>query len=106
LRTDLSFGVYIYACPIQQLLAIGGLIWLNPFAFFVVSIVATLPLAALSWLLVEKPAQSLKSRLKRKESALVVADVGNRDDIGGNLVADRPTTGFRIHPPQVGSRSK
>jgi len=66
LRTDLSYGVYIYACPIQQLLAISGLIWLPPLAFAALSTIATLPLAALSWFLVEKPAQSLKRRLKRK----------------------------------------
>ncbi|KLO43427.1 acyltransferase [Mycobacterium nebraskense] len=69
LRTDLSYGVYIYAFPIQQLLVIGGLSWLNPFAFFAVATIATLPLAAASWFLVEKPARSLKHRLKRKSPA-------------------------------------
>lgn len=69
LRTDLSYGLYIYAFPIQQLLVIGGLMWLNPFAFFVVATIATLPLAAASWFLVENPARSLKHRLKRKAQA-------------------------------------
>jgi peptidoglycan/LPS O-acetylase OafA/YrhL len=68
LRTDLSYGLYIYAFPIQQLLAICGLISLNPFVFFSLSVTGTLPLAALSWFLVEKPAKSLKSRLIRKRS--------------------------------------
>ncbi len=66
LRTDLSYGVYIYACPIQQLLIIGGLGSLNPIVFAIVAAIATLPLAALSWTLLEKPAMSLKSRLKRR----------------------------------------
>jgi peptidoglycan/LPS O-acetylase OafA/YrhL len=66
LRTDLSYGVYIYAFPIQQLLVIGGLAGLNPIVFVCLSTAATVPLAALSWFLIEKPAQSLKSRLKRK----------------------------------------
>jgi peptidoglycan/LPS O-acetylase OafA/YrhL len=66
LRTDLSYGMYIYAFPTQQLLAVCGLFTLNPFLFFGISTVATLPLAALSWFLVEKRALSLKSRLKRK----------------------------------------
>ena len=57
LRTDLSYGVYIYAFPTQQLLAICGLVWLHPSVFFVVSAIATLPLAAVSWFLVEKPAR-------------------------------------------------
>lgn len=66
LRTDLSYGVYIYATPTQQLLAVLGLAFLNPLVFFLISAIATLPLAALSWFLVEKRAMSLKSRLKRR----------------------------------------
>jgi len=67
LRTDLSYGVYIYAFPIQQLLVICGLGVLNPILFVLIATIATLPLAALSWFLVEKPAMRLKSRLKQKE---------------------------------------
>ena len=69
LRTDLSYGVYVHACPIQQVLIIGGFGTLNPFAFWVISAAASLPIAALSWTLVEKPAMSLKSRLIRRRSA-------------------------------------
>ncbi len=67
LRTDLSYGVYIYAWPVQQLLIICGLAFLNPFAFAAVAAIATLPLAALSWFVVEKPSLALKSRLLRKK---------------------------------------
>jgi peptidoglycan/LPS O-acetylase OafA/YrhL len=77
LRTDLSYGVYIYAYPMQQLLAVCGLIWLNPIVFFLLSAIATLPLAALSWFLIEKPGQSLRSRLKRKWSARELAEAPN-----------------------------
>lgn len=66
LRTDLSYGVYIYAWPMQQFLVICGLAFLHPLAFAVVAAIATLPLAALSWFLVEKRALSLKSRFKRR----------------------------------------
>jgi peptidoglycan/LPS O-acetylase OafA/YrhL len=66
LQTDLSYGVYIYAFPIQQLLIICGLAFLAPPVFAVIATVVTLPLAALSWFLVEKPAMSLKSRLARR----------------------------------------
>jgi peptidoglycan/LPS O-acetylase OafA/YrhL len=69
LRTDLSYGVYIYSFPIQQLLVICGLGSLNPLAFTTISALATLPVAALSWIVVEKPAMTLKSRLKRRKSA-------------------------------------
>jgi peptidoglycan/LPS O-acetylase OafA/YrhL len=66
LRTDLSYGVYIYAFPVQQLLVICGLASMNPIVFAIVAAIATLPLAAMSWFLVEKPAMSLKFRLKRR----------------------------------------
>ena len=69
LKTDLSYGVYIYAFPMQQLLIVCGVGVLTPLAFFSVATIATLPLAALSWFLVEKPALSLKARLLRKPSA-------------------------------------
>jgi peptidoglycan/LPS O-acetylase OafA/YrhL len=66
LRNDMSYGVYIYAFPMQQLLIVCGLGGLHPLVFFPVAAVATLPLAALSWFLVEKHAIALKSRLIRK----------------------------------------
>ena len=65
LKTDLSYGVYIYAFPVQQLLVVSGLAFLNPLLFAVIAAIATLPLAALSWVLVEKPAIALKSRIRR-----------------------------------------
>lgn len=68
IHTDLSYGVYIYASPTQQLLAVAGLYALNPFVFFGVSAVATLIPAAFSWFLIEKRALALKSRLKRKRA--------------------------------------
>lgn len=53
-RTDLSYGTYLYAFPIQQLLAMHPALrepWIN----FVLAVPATLLLAALSWRFVEKP---------------------------------------------------
>jgi peptidoglycan/LPS O-acetylase OafA/YrhL len=66
LRTDLSYGTYVYACPIQQVLVIAGLGSLNTVVFATVSTVATLPLAAMSWFLVEKPSMKLKSKITRR----------------------------------------
>lgn len=91
LRTDLSYGVYIYAFPIQQLLVIGGLMWLNPFAFFVVATIATLPLAAASWFLVENPARSLKHRLTRKPSSPDLTEGSDHRVTAVGPIADRPT---------------
>lgn len=69
LRTDLSYGVYIYAFPIQQLLIICWAGVPNPVVHAIAATAATLPVAALSWFLVEKPAMALKSRLLRKWAA-------------------------------------
>ena len=74
LPTDLSYGVYIYAFPVQQLLVICGLVNLNPFAFAIIATTATLPLAALSWFLIEKRALALKSRLKKKRSGAELSE--------------------------------
>ncbi|MCV7298539.1 acyltransferase [Mycobacterium barrassiae] len=63
LRHDLSYGVYVYGFPMQQLLATFGLAQLSPAVFFLVAIAATLPVAAASWLLVEKRAVALKRRM-------------------------------------------
>jgi peptidoglycan/LPS O-acetylase OafA/YrhL len=54
LPADLSYGVYIYAFPLQQQLALMGK--LN----VLTAILAVLPFAAASWFLVEKPAMRLK----------------------------------------------
>lgn len=61
LPADLSYGVYIYAFPIQQLLAAQG--WLN----IVTAVLAVLPFAALSWFLVEKPVMRWKPEPHRPD---------------------------------------
>lgn len=96
LRTDLSYGVYIYAYPTQQILAVCGLTWLNPVVFFILSAIVTLPLAALSWFLVEKPARSLKLRLKRKWSTLDLAAHSN--PAADRCVAVMPPSRTRLDP--------
>jgi peptidoglycan/LPS O-acetylase OafA/YrhL len=59
---DLSYGLYVYAYPIQQLAlhAAGGR--LDPLAVLAVSLPATLLLAALSWRWIEEPALARKPR--------------------------------------------
>jgi peptidoglycan/LPS O-acetylase OafA/YrhL len=54
LPADLSYGVYIYAFPVQQALVVWG--QLN----VLTAIAAVLPFAAASWFLVERPALKLK----------------------------------------------
>lgn len=56
LRHDVSYGVYIYAFPVQQLLVLTGIHQVNLFLYDVVALACTVPLAVASWLLVERPA--------------------------------------------------
>jgi peptidoglycan/LPS O-acetylase OafA/YrhL len=67
LPTDLSYGVYIYGFPLQQLLLVAGLS-VHPILFAAISIVVTLPVAALSWFFIEKPSLGLKRRLEQVDS--------------------------------------
>lgn len=62
LRTDLSFGTYIYGWPVAQTL-IHHLPGLSAPALAAMTLLATLPLATISWHLVERPA--LRSFLAR-----------------------------------------
>lgn len=59
-ENDISYGTYIYAFPLQQVLASAGLYALGVPLFAVAAVVLVLPVAALSWYAVEKPAMRLK----------------------------------------------
>ncbi|MFI7484311.1 acyltransferase family protein [Kocuria sp. M1R5S2] len=62
-RTDLSYGVYIYAFPVQQILVLLGTASWGVAANSVLVLLLTLPLALMSWKLVEKPALKAKAWL-------------------------------------------
>ena len=59
-RTDLSYGVYLFAFPLQQCVAACGV--RNPLQMFALMIPLALAAAFLSWTFVEKPFLKLKSR--------------------------------------------
>lgn len=65
-KNDVSYGLYIWAFPIQQLIAIFGLLWLGPFWTAVLALLLTLPLAWLSWIYVERPSMELRKRVPKK----------------------------------------
>jgi peptidoglycan/LPS O-acetylase OafA/YrhL len=54
-RHDISYGVYIYAFPVQQLLVLTGIHERGLAVYDVVALACTVPLATASWLLVERP---------------------------------------------------
>lgn len=69
LQRDLSYGVYIFAYPIQQVLAVAGVPTLGLGVMIAASIGIVLPLALASWTFVERPALSLRSHRPGHETA-------------------------------------
>jgi peptidoglycan/LPS O-acetylase OafA/YrhL len=59
-RGDLSYGIYLYAWPLQQLFVSYWAERLTPTLLTAIVFVCTVVLAALSWRLVERPALTLK----------------------------------------------
>ncbi len=59
-RNDYSYGVYIYAYPATQILAVFGVQRWGVAPFLILSVLLTAPLAIGSWWLVEKRALNLK----------------------------------------------
>lgn len=78
LRNDVSYGIYIYAFPVQQILVIAGAGLLGVPLFAVLSFVMTLPLAIASWFLVERPALRLKMRGRAPQTVQEDAPVAAR----------------------------
>lgn len=67
---DVSYGVYIYAFPIQQLFAH---VWptANPWLSLFVTVPVTYAIAFASWRIIEKPSLRLKRLFARKPSIVV-----------------------------------
>ncbi|KSW29275.1 acyltransferase [Cellulomonas sp. B6] len=65
-RHDVSYGVYIYAFPVQQLLVILGLHTHGFLLYNLLAVAVTLPFAIASWLLVERPVMRRARRATRR----------------------------------------
>ncbi len=61
-RQDLSYGIYLWAFPVQQVAAFEGVPGLGWAPWLLLTGLLTAGLALLSWRLVEKPALALKDR--------------------------------------------
>lgn len=67
---DCSYGIYIYAFPVQQLTAHlmpSG----TPYTNMIISTVVVIPLALLSWKYIEKPALGMKKKYSTRALAAV-----------------------------------
>jgi hypothetical protein len=80
-RTDLSYGVYIYAFPLQQLAAAFGLHTFGFVPFLALGAAASLGAAAVSWHLVERPALALKRFRRPGRGTMATAPVIARDAV-------------------------
>jgi peptidoglycan/LPS O-acetylase OafA/YrhL len=61
-RIDLSYGLYIYAFPVAQLLALHGVAAHGLAAFGTLTFAIAVSLAGASWFFIEKPSLALKHR--------------------------------------------
>jgi peptidoglycan/LPS O-acetylase OafA/YrhL len=113
-RNDISYGLYLYAFPIQVLLTMIGVPKLGLLPYIAATVLVTAPLAIASWLLVERPALRLKNRGPGRRAAEVrlagpahelpedLGGVGQQRDLvlegrGGGRVAgvvENPATGL------------
>jgi peptidoglycan/LPS O-acetylase OafA/YrhL len=64
-HNDISYGVYIYAFPVQQLFALWGVPEWGLVPYILATTPVVLGLAALSWWFVEKPALKFKNGFRR-----------------------------------------
>ena len=71
-RGDCSYGIYVYAFPVQQVVTYYAVkIGAGWFPVFAVSSIATVILAGLSWHYVERPALGWKARLINRQNSSV-----------------------------------
>ena len=66
---DYSYGLYIYAFPVQQSL-VARFPELTPGPLFLAAFAVTLVLAILSWHLIENPALGIKRRILSKQGKI------------------------------------
>jgi peptidoglycan/LPS O-acetylase OafA/YrhL len=86
---DISYGVYIYAFPVQQLLVLYGAAALGVWGFIALATICTVPLAFASWIVVERPAMRLKRVALRREVRSGPAPVAPSADAIVNAPATR-----------------
>ncbi|MDQ1738704.1 MAG: hypothetical protein QOE53_356, partial [Pseudonocardiales bacterium] len=79
-RNDISYGMYMYGYPVEQLMRFAQLS--SQTVYTVLSILCTIPLAAASWFLIERPA------IRRGQRQTPSAD--NRAAAAGTAIAVEP----------------
>jgi peptidoglycan/LPS O-acetylase OafA/YrhL len=73
-KTDLSYGIYLYAWPIQSTIAFFTDRAINPWALSVITLALAAGAASVSWTFIEKPALALAHRKTSSLKPRVSAD--------------------------------
>lgn len=76
-KNDISYGLYVYAFPVQQMLALLGLSFLDPYSFSAISFVLAALLATASWYFIERPALRRTRTATGRTADRVLASVGS-----------------------------
>lgn len=99
-ETDISYGTYIYGWPIMQLIVsiVSGI---SQMQLFLLTLTVLVPIAYLSWRLVEKPALALKRRRRAEPelSALRKKIVVPRAPIAPGAITQMDADGEPLPPP-------
>ena len=96
---DYSYGVYLYAFPVQQVIALVGGSGYGLPTYLLFSVAGTMMLAAFSWHLVERPALRLKS--SAWPTTYRPRHHSHRAEPG-----QRPTPGLGVGPGRKGVRPR
>jgi len=75
---DISYGVYLYAFPVQQMIVLQWHSHLTPLTLFLLALPCTCVLATLSWYLVEQPFLKRKSHVRQNEEGLGRTQIENQ----------------------------
>lgn len=57
---DISYGIYLWGMVLQQCIIVWIGEWINPHIHFAISMIVTVPVAYISWKLIEEPALKFK----------------------------------------------
>jgi peptidoglycan/LPS O-acetylase OafA/YrhL len=61
---DFTYGIYLFSFPIQQMLRSVSFFKENPYKLFFMTLIIVIPMAILSWYLLEKKVKNLKNVVK------------------------------------------
>lgn len=86
-RGDYSYGIYLFAFPVQQALVYSLPAMREPMALFIGASVITIAFSALSWHWIEKPSLKLKKFIPQKKAPAPVLPETAREDQGADVEA-------------------